>query len=64
MTLLELLMAIDPKYGDQTHQRAFMARMERAQALTPCTKDHSGDKPPVHRTACYPCDRQGRMSGS
>lgn len=53
MTLEEYLRSIDPEYGSQAHQREFLARMARAEAAHPCTRDHSGDKPPTHRAACY-----------
>jgi hypothetical protein len=64
MTVYEYLRSIDNKYGSQEHQRAFLARMTRAQALHPCTKDHTGETPPIHRTSCYPKDQYGRMIGS
>jgi len=60
MTLEDYLRSIDPEYGSQEHQRAFLARMARAEAANPCTRDHDEDKPPTHRTACYP-SRRGRM---
>jgi hypothetical protein len=62
-TVYEYLRSIDDKYGSQEHQRAFIARMTRAQELNPCMKDHTGERP-THRTSCYPADRAGRMVGS
>ncbi len=64
MTVFEYLRSIDPKYGSQEHQKAFLARMQRAQDLNPCMKDHTGETPPIHRTSCYPKDQAGRMIGS
>lgn len=64
MTILDHMRSIDPSYGSQEHQRQFLERMERAQQLNPCMKDHSGDDPPTHVTKCYPSDKQGRMVGS
>ncbi len=61
MHLLDYLRRIQPTYGSEKHQQAFLARMERAQELHPCSKDHAGDTPPTHTHRCYPVDRQGRM---
>lgn len=46
--LVERLKSIDPDYGSQAHQRAFVERMEEAQRIAPCAKDHE------HATSCYP----------
>ncbi len=66
MTILDYYRLIDPRYGHEAHQRAFVHRMDRVQSMNPCTKDHValGDKPPIHTTHCYPLDRCGRMVGS
>jgi len=64
MTVYEYLRSIDDQYGSQEHQRAFIARMARAQQMNPCTKDHTRDRPPTHRTACYPVDASNRMIGA
>lgn len=63
-TIYEYLRRIDPEYGNQGHQRAFLSRMERAEAAHPCKRDHSRDSPPIHTTACYPQTREGRMIGA
>lgn len=41
------LREIDPFYGNQQHQRAFVARLHRMQELQPCGKDHE------HNFRCY-----------
>lgn len=64
MTLLDYLKSIDPKYGLWDHQKRFLEVMDRAQALHPCTKDHSQDTPPTHVPRCYPRDSSGRMKGT
>lgn len=70
--LLEHQCSIDAKYGTQRHQREFIGRMERAQELNPCTKDHSlpddahppsKPAPPTHVSRCYPL-KHGRMVGN
>jgi len=61
MNILDHMKLIDPKYGTQDHQIAFLDRMARADRLRPCTRDHSGDTHPIHTTACYPVDGHGRM---
>lgn len=48
MTLEQKLKSIDPNYGSQEHQRAFLARMARLQEIAPCAKEHE------HATSCYP----------
>lgn len=60
MKLIDYMRSLDPTYGNQKHQRDFIARMDRAQELNPCTLDHSGDDPPTHVTRCYPI-RRGLM---
>ena len=37
------MVAADPAYGSQEHQRTFVDRLNRAQAARPCTKNHDGD---------------------
>lgn len=55
MSIATRMAGIDPKYGQQLHQRAFIERMEGAQLKHPCAKQHE------HVTACYPKDRAGHM---
>lgn len=56
--LFDRYRSIDPNYGSQDHQRAFIERCEELQRIAPCSKDHSQDDPPEHRysgnDACYP----------
>lgn len=42
------MLAIDPKYGTQAHQRRFTERMHELQRRAPCLKEHE------HTTSCYP----------
>jgi len=64
IAILDYYRLIDPLYGNQAHQREFVHRMDRAQDLHPCTKEHAGENPPTHSHLCYPVDRQGRMAGT
>ena len=41
------MLAIDPNYGSQAHQRTFVARLDRWQSLQPCLVDHE------HEAGCY-----------
>lgn len=41
------MLAIDPNYGSQAHQRLFVARLDRWQSLQPCLLDHE------HLASCY-----------
>jgi len=57
----ERLRQVDPEYGSQRHQRAFIERMREVQRRAPCSKDHE------HSSSCYPaavmravCDEQER----
>lgn len=61
MTIIDHMTLIDPKYGSQDHQIAFLERMKRADVAHPCTRDHAADNPPIHTTKCYPPDGHGRM---
>jgi len=71
MTVRDFYRTIDPKYGVEPHQRAFLERMDRAQLANPCTKTHDDPEklasgrpaPRCHRTSCYPV-RGGKMVGA
>lgn len=41
------MLAIDPNYGSQEHQRTFVARLDRWQSLQPCLLEHE------HGAGCY-----------
>ncbi len=44
---LERMLQIDPRYGEQHHQKQFLARYMRRQELGKCLADHE------HDNACY-----------
>lgn len=45
--LIERLTAIDPEYGSQQHQRAFIERAHEMQRRAPCAQKHE------HGSGCY-----------
>lgn len=45
---LTRMLATDPKYGTQDHQRRYVERMAEAQRLAPCSEKHE------HNGRCYP----------